>query len=135
MAKSTTSTRSRRNKALPARPGPKGPQAVTVGAREKLASAFERMGGEAGLVKWGKKNPTEFYRLWARLIPKEENVNVNTVGIEDLLAELDARAGASGDAQRLNAMDHAGEMLGLPRPEGITDDTVVEFPSVARPTQ
>jgi hypothetical protein len=36
-----------------------------------LTEAYRRLGGVEGLVKWGKRNPTEFYQLLGRLIPAE----------------------------------------------------------------
>lgn len=98
------------------RTGPgKRPERTGVAAKESLAEAFVRMGGIAGLVKWGKKNPTEFYRLWARLIPKEDSLTVTQVGVEELLAQLDAQGPANGDA--LSVVEAAAEQLGLPAPE------------------
>lgn len=98
------------------RTGPgKRPERTGVAAKEKLSEAFERMGGVAGLVRWAKKNPTEFYRLWARLIPKEENIAVTQFGVEDLLAQLDAQDPANGDALAL--VESVGAQLGLPAPQ------------------
>lgn len=56
-------------------------------AKENLEEAFEKMGGIRGLVTWGKKNKTEFYKIWARLIPKDVSVNPGQ-GLEDMLAQL-----------------------------------------------
>ena len=36
-----------------------------------LTEAYRQLGGVTGLVKWGKRNPTEFYQLLGRLIPAE----------------------------------------------------------------
>lgn len=47
------------------------PNKLTASAREAFQHAFAQMGGEAALVTWGKANPTEFYKLFARLIPTE----------------------------------------------------------------
>lgn len=92
----------------------RGQGRVGVEAKEQLRQAFVKLGDVAGLVKWGKQNPTEFYRIWARLIPKEDNVNVTAVGVEELLAQLDeAERDAAG---RLESMDAAGLALGLHRP-------------------
>lgn len=60
-------------------------------AREHLTDAFDFMGGVAGLVAWGKQNPTEFYRIWARLIPKEAAPETETMPLEMLLAKLAER--------------------------------------------
>jgi hypothetical protein len=60
-------------------------------AREHLPEAFDFMGGVAGLVAWGKQNPTEFYRIWARLVPKEAAPEAETMPLETLLAKLAER--------------------------------------------
>jgi hypothetical protein len=55
------------------------PNKITVAFKQAVLEAFndERMGGSDGLVEWGLKNRTEFYRIAARLIPTE-----GTGGIE-----------------------------------------------------
>jgi hypothetical protein len=100
---------------------PKGPQRAGVAAKEALLSAFDRLGGVNGLVKWGKQNPTEFYRIWARLLPREDSLAVTAVGVEDLLRELDAADAAS--SERLDAFNQAGELLGL-EPPSLGDNVV-----------
>lgn len=67
------------------------PKKVTE-ARANLSEAFELMGGVAELVRWGKKNPTEFYRIWARLIPKEVAEETSRLPLEKLLDKLADRA-------------------------------------------
>src|SRR6266496_2386030 len=47
------------------------PNKATAATREALQKAFDDLGGVPALVKWGKANPDEFYRLWGRLIPGE----------------------------------------------------------------
>lgn len=47
------------------------PNKLTKSAREAFQLAFEKNGGGAALARWAKKNPTEFYKLYARLIPVE----------------------------------------------------------------
>ena len=34
-------------------------------------NAFELMGGTARLTLWGDENPTEFYKLYAKLMPRQ----------------------------------------------------------------
>ncbi|MCY1306723.1 hypothetical protein D9M70_565990 [compost metagenome] len=36
-----------------------------------MAEAFDKLGGVAALVRWGKDEPGEFYKLWARMLPHE----------------------------------------------------------------
>lgn len=51
---------------------PKGVQnRVTVAFKEAVLRAFEGIGGDQTFQAWAKKNPTEFYKIAARLIPTE----------------------------------------------------------------
>lgn len=47
------------------------PNKLTKSAREAFGLAFDKAGGYAALTTWAKKNRTEFYKLYARLIPVE----------------------------------------------------------------
>jgi hypothetical protein len=47
------------------------PNVFTKSAREAFQLAFYGTGGFKELTKWAKANPTEFYKLYARLIPVE----------------------------------------------------------------
>ena len=60
---------------------------VSRQAKANLEEAFTRLGDVAGLVTWGRKNRTEFYRIWARLIPKDVSIEAGA-GLEDLLRQL-----------------------------------------------
>jgi hypothetical protein len=40
-------------------------------ARDNIAAVFTRLGGTAAMAEWAKENKTEFYKLYARLIPTE----------------------------------------------------------------
>jgi hypothetical protein len=44
---------------------------VTLQAKEAFQLAFEGLGGVPWLVRWAKKNPTEFAKLYARNIPQQ----------------------------------------------------------------
>lgn len=61
---------------------------VTTAARDNLSRAFDLMGGVPALVVWGRANPTEFYRIWARLIPKESAESTQALPLETLLSKL-----------------------------------------------
>jgi len=63
---------------------------VSKQAKANLEEAFTRLGDVNGLVTWGRKNRTEFYKIWARLIPKDVSVNPGE-GLEDLLLKLAER--------------------------------------------
>jgi len=55
------------------KPGPGRPKGLknklTLKAKQAFEHAFNATGGQAGLATWGKANRTEFYKLFARLIP------------------------------------------------------------------
>jgi hypothetical protein len=44
-------------------------------AKENIVAVFTRLGGTAEMAKWAKDNQTEFYRLYGRLIPVENQVS------------------------------------------------------------
>lgn len=47
------------------------PNKATASIKAAFKEAFDKLGGVDALVKWAIKNPTEYYRLSARLIPTE----------------------------------------------------------------
>lgn len=47
-----------------------------VSAKTQLEKAFHALGGVAALTKWGKNNPTEFYKLWSKIIPLSVNAKM-----------------------------------------------------------
>lgn len=47
------------------------PNKLTASAKEAFAHAFEQIGGGGALAEWAQENRTEFYKLFARLIPTE----------------------------------------------------------------
>lgn len=59
---------------------PKGSQNKTaIAVKEALESAFNDIGGIKALVKWAKKpeNQGDFYKLYAKLLPKDVNVKTS----------------------------------------------------------
>jgi hypothetical protein len=72
-------------------PGKKTSEVVKT-ARANLYAAFEDMGGVQALVRWGQSQPTEFYRIWARLIPVEVEDETKKMPLETLLEMLSSRA-------------------------------------------
>lgn len=45
------------------------PNKTTTAAKEAFRLAFEGIGGYKALAEWATENRTEFYKLYARLIP------------------------------------------------------------------
>lgn len=69
------------------RPGPGRPKGslnkVTVEAKRALELAFQGIGGVEALTEWAKGNPTEFYRLWAKLVPQRVTAEVEHLTPEE----------------------------------------------------
>lgn len=42
---------------------------ITTEAKKAFAEAFEELGGVDALVRWARKNPETFYKLYSKLIP------------------------------------------------------------------
>ena len=47
------------------------PNKVTTIFKDAVRTFYEDIGGNAAFAAWAKENPTEFYRIAARLIPTE----------------------------------------------------------------
>lgn len=47
------------------------PNKSTKAIKAALIEAFDELGGVAALVRWGRNEPTDFYKLWAKLLPTE----------------------------------------------------------------
>lgn len=50
------------------------PNKTTATVKAALEEAFDRLGGVDSLVTWAEAEPTEFYKLYAKLLPAELNV-------------------------------------------------------------
>lgn len=53
------------------------PNKTTKAVKEALVRTYVNIGGNRALAKWARENPTEFYKIWAKLLPSEINANVN----------------------------------------------------------
>lgn len=63
---------------------------TTRAVKQALVEAFDKLGGVSSLVKWAKEEPTEFYKLWAKLLPTELTANVSVT--HNLAQQLEAVA-------------------------------------------
>ncbi len=74
----------------PGNPGkPKGAKhGFTVRAKEAFRLAFDKSGGVEALTAWAIENRTDFYKLYARLIPVEVQATVEqTVNVHEMTDE------------------------------------------------
>lgn len=44
---------------------------TTSEVKAALEKAFKKLGGVAALTRWGKGNPSEFYAIWVKMLPKD----------------------------------------------------------------
>lgn len=51
------------------------PNKVSRTAKENVIAVFTRLGGTHAMAEWAKKNETDFYRLYAKLLPIEATVS------------------------------------------------------------
>jgi hypothetical protein len=52
------------------------PNKTTLAVKEALSEAFDGMGGATKLQTWAEENPTEFYKLWVKMLPQDVNANL-----------------------------------------------------------
>ena len=93
-------------------PRPKGvPNKVGAQAKENIVAVFTRLGGTAAMADWARNNQTEFYRLYARLIPTDSTTEIGVREAKDLSME------------ELLAIVRAGQPQSeLAEPHGESDD-------------
>lgn len=90
-------------------------------ARQDLADAFDLIGGVPALVLWGRQHPTEFYRLWSKLIPATAPKETETLPLETLLSELATREEMS---VRDAAIDIGNNLLEKGRKQAALEDSM-----------
>ena len=47
------------------------PNKIGAQVKENVVAVFNRLGGTAEMANWAARHKTEFYRLYARLLPTE----------------------------------------------------------------
>jgi len=80
------------------------PNGRPVGSKNKFTTlksafieAFEEIGGVDNLIEWARCNQTEFYRMLARLMPREIHADVNAgYSLVECLREMEERRAKIG---------------------------------------
>lgn len=71
-------------------PGPGRPKGsknkASVAAKQAFQEAFDGLGGVDALKAWAAENPTDFFKLFSKLIPIDTNVTMTKP--EDALKDL-----------------------------------------------
>lgn len=47
------------------------PNKSTAQVKEAMLKAYQSIGGDQSFAVWARENPTEFYRLWSKMLPQE----------------------------------------------------------------
>lgn len=65
---------------------PKGsPNKTSKDTRQTILNTFTKLGGEKFMLEWAKQEPTEFMKIYAKLLPREEKVTMDaTVAIKQI---------------------------------------------------
>ncbi len=56
------------------------PNNITNLVKHSIIDAFRALGGLDGFVQWGKENRTEFYKIYAKLLPAEMKKDMDDTG-------------------------------------------------------
>lgn len=64
------------------------PNKTTVAVKEALNTVFANVGGVEAMTTWAQANETEFYKLYAKMLPQEVKADVS-LGLETLLDSID----------------------------------------------
>lgn len=66
---------------------PKGiPNKLPGTVKENIVCVFTRLGGTAAMARWAEENQTEFYKIYAKLLPVE--VQSPTGGPLEIIVKL-----------------------------------------------
>lgn len=66
---------------------PGSPNKTTVSVKAAFEQAFDELGGAASLVSWGREQPTEFYKLYAKLLPVQVNADMKHQGTISIVVD------------------------------------------------
>jgi hypothetical protein len=94
------------------------PNRVTANAKAALEFAFDAVGGPKALAAWGRKNRTEFYKLWAKTIPRETRAEHTGAGGQPIEVTHEHRATTPAPAVLAAVLRE----LGLPVPGDVPPD-------------
>ena len=67
---------------------PKGsPNRTGAEVKAIIEDCFDGIGGLEGLKKWARKNRTEFYKIYSKLLPKDLNVKTSHIAKSEPIPE------------------------------------------------
>jgi head-tail adaptor len=94
----------------------------TIQVKRTLIEAFNKLGGLDGLIAWGEKYPTDFYKLWARIMPHEMRSMMQAQSrqaAQSIQVEFVTKTGEATQGTRITFNGSAGEQAG----DGVQNDS------------
>jgi hypothetical protein len=89
---------------------PKGCKNKFTDLKAGFLNAYEMIGGEKALGKWGKRNQPEFYKLVARMLPTNVNFqNPLSVNVSGGLSVTSLKQSAEAYVKENDRADGTGE--------------------------
>ncbi|MGV8856745.1 MAG: hypothetical protein ACOH2L_19175 [Devosia sp.] len=75
--------------APPRSPGrPRGvPNKITTTVKRSIEATYSGIGGLDAFIAWARENPTEFYRLWAKMLPLQVQADLKHSGAVTIIVE------------------------------------------------
>ncbi len=62
---------------------------LTTNVKDNVIAVFEGIGGVDNMIEWARENQTDFYKLYAKLLPRDLNITQGDSVIEKILEGLD----------------------------------------------
>ena len=56
------------------------PNKVRKTTLESLQNVYQQIGGDEAFADFANENPTEFYKIWSKVLPKEIHTNLEHEG-------------------------------------------------------
>lgn len=85
---------------------------IGAAVKSNVIAVFDKIGGREGMAEWARKNRTDFYRLYARLIPTEsvtEIVRRDAAELSDAeLADIATASRAGTDSPQASETKPSG---------------------------
>jgi len=60
---------------------------TTASVKAALEEAFDGLGGVQALIRWAQLEPTEFYKLYAKLLPVQVQADMKHTGTVNIMVE------------------------------------------------
>lgn len=71
-------------------------------AKENMIAVFTRLGGTAAMATWARRNKTDFYRLYAKLVPQQVDLEITERPLDVTAEPLAPEAWDEQYSQRVN---------------------------------